>query len=320
MKKRLLALTIALTIVLSLMPVALADATSTWGSDYADRDTFYISTEAELRAFAELVNSSKRNNVKDFSGKIVNLTANITLTDTAEWERIGNKSSYAVFAGTFNGNNNTISGLTISGTSTFGLFGIVSGEIKDLKLTDVNITSSGSGGALAATLNSGAKVSNVTVEGTITQAKDSGMNACWGGVGGIIGKATSAEISNCISYVTIETDGPVAGGIAASAQSNCSITDCGNYGNITAGGQAGGIAGSMSGTITNCSNSGTITGDNSAAQNFTEEVVNDYNQFGGIVGQATAQQLKIAPTLVMYLPLTLTKLAVLWVMPMRTHL
>ena len=85
-----------------------------WGADYETADEFTISTEAELRAFAAMVNKGK-----DFAGKTVKL-ANSIATSNELWVPAGiveftsgDDEGGHFFAGTFDGRGHTISGLVI---------------------------------------------------------------------------------------------------------------------------------------------------------------------------------------------------------------
>lgn len=75
-----------------------------WGADYETADEFTISTEAELRAFAAMVNKGK-----DFAGKTVKL-ANSIATSNELWVPAGiveftsgDDEGGHFFAGTFDG-------------------------------------------------------------------------------------------------------------------------------------------------------------------------------------------------------------------------
>ncbi len=103
-----------------------------------------IGTAEELKAFASIVNSGM-----DFAGSTVILSSSIDISG-GEWTPIaagtrgGNTytAESKTFSGTFDGNNNTIKGLTItqmpegaSADYAFGLFGVVDGgTIKNLNL------------------------------------------------------------------------------------------------------------------------------------------------------------------------------------------
>ncbi|MCD8332106.1 MAG: hypothetical protein LUB63_06260, partial [Oscillospiraceae bacterium] len=102
--------------------------------DSSDETTSYtLSSVAELAGVAYLVNSG----TTDFSGVTLTLSTSIDLS-AHYWYPIGGVSTLSssgipggyYFAGTFNGNNETISGLYIqyiSGNSGYGLFGCVQG-------------------------------------------------------------------------------------------------------------------------------------------------------------------------------------------------
>ena len=106
---------------------------------------------ADLRGFVHIAN-----NVDDFNCKTVKLGADITINEpnvaawkegtVAEfnWTPIGNSSK--PFAGTFDGNGKTISGLFAKGSSYVGLFGYVgeSAEIRNFKLADSYMNNTGS--------------------------------------------------------------------------------------------------------------------------------------------------------------------------------
>lgn len=99
----------------------------------ADEKTITIATPGQLAALAEQVNSGN-----DLKGYTIELVNNLKLGGR-EWTPIGTGSNY--FRGTFDGKNHTISGLTITGNNDkVGLIGNFNGTIKDLTLTDVNIS------------------------------------------------------------------------------------------------------------------------------------------------------------------------------------
>src|SRR5205814_4214717 len=96
------------------------------------------------------------------------------------------------FSGAFDGLNNTISHLTITGSNgNVGLFNSIAatGIVKNFTLSDVNVSGAAIVGALAGT-NAGT-ISNITASGTVT--------ATGSIVGGVIG---SACIGCSGSYIT----------------------------------------------------------------------------------------------------------------------
>lgn len=180
-----------------------------------------ISTEAELKRFAEMANAGD-----NFAGKTVYLENDIDLNNKL-WTPIGvygNDKTY--FKGTFDGRNHTITGLKVneSRKNGVGFFGKVStGTIK-----------------------------NLTVEGTVSVS-------CCNYVGGIVGHGY-ATITNCTFKGTVGSkDTMQVGGIAGSG--GFTITNCSVYGNVIAECWAGGIVGNCQdgGAYTNCYVDGTIS-------------------------------------------------------------
>ena len=255
----------------------------TWGSDYDAATEFTISTEAELRAFAKMANEGK-----NFAGKTVKLTEDIVLGDE-QWIPIAGKSK-TVFAGTFDGQLCTISGLKIELTAEQteilypGLFGTVSGTIKNVVLEDISISSPKSTGGIASKLNSGT-IESCSVNGSITvTANKHGKFS--GNVGGIVGIASTSgkvgpTIRNCRSDVTISTQGACAGGIAGKV-SDTGIIDSFNYGSVEGRDRLGGIVGDLDGTVSGCENNGTVTSNATADESSNDGI-------GGIAGYATVE-------------------------------
>lgn len=140
----------------------------------------------------------------------------------------------------------------------------------------------------------GQKILNCTNNGTITAS----MNV--GGIAGLYSEDNGFapfEIINCANAGNITATYSWAGGIVGEIYVESEdglIANCSNSGNITAGGDAGGISGSSAGMqIKNCYNTGDIQGDGSAEnlggiagfQSETGSLVNCYsagNVSGGV--------------------------------------
>ena len=134
---------------------------------YNDTDTtFTLTTAYQLAGLAKLTN-----NGNNFSGKTIILGADIDLKGR-EWTPVGTSNDYAgdwkdsiYFAGSFNGNGNTIKNLKVTGgegENNIGLFGLIKVaegvEIKNVVIDGATIKGSGqSTGALAGAMTSGAK-------------------------------------------------------------------------------------------------------------------------------------------------------------------
>lgn len=152
------------------------------------------------------------------------LTADIDMGQQA-WTPIGSAS--AAYAGTFDGDGHTISGLYCGDTAA-GYVGLV--------------------GCLA----EGGAVKNVTVTASYISGKNN--------VGGIVGYSYGGSVTGCHYSGTISTTSGGAGGIVGYARTGTLIENCSASGTVSGGGSnTGGIAGYAAGTIRGCSNEATVT-------------------------------------------------------------
>ena len=252
---------------------------SQFAGNGTENSPYIIDSAEKLAALRAEVNDGEY-----YEGVYFKLTENITLSD--EWTAIGNGSrsskSYTgkAFKGVFDGDNKTISGLTITSTTAadaaIGLFGVVDGgTVKNLNLTNVNINVSNSnlaGAAIGMMLN-GATADNITVSGAIVG---------YDGVGGIVGRLIiDGTINGCTNNASVTTSYGGIGGIVgkayyedgANTSTFANITGCTNKGTIKAVSYAGGIVGLARANVYNCVNEGEIQGG---------------TQTGGIVGQLIA--------------------------------
>ncbi len=162
--KKLFSALVVAAMMLNLVFVSASAAEASDTSWYdASKTEFTISTAAELKGLAELVNGGT-----NFLKKTVKLGADIDL-ENEEWTPIGNKSKR--FDGTFDGNNKTISNLTITGTSSYvALFGNAgagdySATIKNLTLNNASVSGDSYVGGIAA--EGVGKITNCNVTGAI---------------------------------------------------------------------------------------------------------------------------------------------------------
>ena len=160
--------------------------------------TFYLSTREEFAGLAYLVNISGNN----FSNKTVYLDAHIDLA-SAEWIPIG--TSKTAFAGTFIGQNLTISNLKItqsSLTSHIGFFGNVSGTIRDFSITGAHIATEleGSNIGVACGYSKG-MVSGVKVSGYLDAPH-------FTEVGGVVGRIEAKEN---VTFTGLENTASISG-------------------------------------------------------------------------------------------------------------
>ena len=135
------------------------------------RKSYNISTEEQLFGLASLVNEEQFDNWKptrteNFKGVTFNLVKDIELT--YYWTPIGTGDAVN-FAGIFDGNGHTISGLDIDETSEYtGFFGYLTGQVCNLSI-EGDIQSSGNNcGALAGQLAPGGKIVNCVTDVTIS--------------------------------------------------------------------------------------------------------------------------------------------------------
>ncbi|MDR0852608.1 MAG: dockerin type I repeat-containing protein [Clostridiales Family XIII bacterium] len=231
-------LVLVLTLCIIASPIA-AVFTAVGGNVYAENTgttvkppaDLTISTAAELSAFAQAVNAGD-----DFSDKIVRLGADIDLAG-ATWTPIGrfapidNPVPAHAFAGTFDGDGRTISGLSITSGDSVALFGYLTGELSDL-----------------------------TVEGSVSGGET---------VAGVVAVLAGA-VRGVTNRVRVFATGSYVGGIAADAAGTFLIADCINEGEIgnssdtKSSGKLGGMIGradtGTSGVIERCANTADITG------------------------------------------------------------
>ncbi len=298
MKKRFLALLLVLTLLVGLMPAALAADTvdvSALPEYTADADTsagaaYKISTEEGLRAFAAAVKADDGKGTYNLSGVSFYLANDIALTGA--WTPVGNAALYPgdSFAGTFDGCGHTISGLSVNLTSSkgAGLFGTVCGAtIKNLKV-EGNVSASNSAfvGGIVGRTQTSATIDSCSFAGTVTSTKKSGA----AGTAGIVGRvsAGTVTITNCANTAAINGTSAIAAGILGYGGSNkVTIENCYNTGAISGQHYASGICGSstikeQTSSIRNCYNSGTITATNGGSYyagitaNFRGTISNSY--------------------------------------------
>jgi len=170
------------------------------------------------------------------------------------------------FSGTFDGNNLTISHLTLTGASYVGLFGqLGSGaEVKDLGLVDVNISGSGNyvGGLVRKNY------------GAVTECYSTGAVSGTGwSVGGLVG-ANQGNVTQCYSTGTVSDNGTAwwsyVGGLVGENTERGFISDCYSTGAVSGGSSVGGLVGNNWGTVTQCYSTGAVSG--------------SANYVGGLVG------------------------------------
>lgn len=202
---------------------------------------YQISTAGELANLAKMVNDGKTDENTYFE-----LTADIDL-DGKEWTPIGTKDSQ--FAGKFSGNGKTIRNLTVGGGDNSGLFAYSSGEIKDVYLEKIDITTTMNAGGVCA-FNSGTIEGCGVLSGTIICSNPNG-----GQLGGIC-KENSGTISRCFSNASVK--GATSAGIVFVNNKNGVVQDCYNTGTLEGSSSASGINTNNYGKIKTCLNLGAV--------------------------------------------------------------
>ena len=210
---------------------------------------FTLTTAEELAGLAQLVN----NGTETFENKTITLGNNIELNNTEGWETwdeattglntwtpIGTFTNQ--FKGTFNGDNHTISGVYISGTSDYqGLFGV---------------------------LGSGGEIKNIGVEASYIKGKDY--------VGGLVGN-NDGTVSNSYSTGTVSGEYEV-GGLVGGNQGI--VSNSYSTGTVSGSDYVGGLVGSNRGIVSNSYSTGTISGNSMVGglvgMNFSNTVSNSY--------------------------------------------
>jgi hypothetical protein len=157
------------------------------------------------------------------------------------------------FTGVFDGNGYTISYLTVNGPGCLGLFGWLSGEVKDLGVVRVNISGSEDCVAGLVGANSGT-IADCYASGTISGRMD---------VGGLVGK-NGVRIGN-------RFDALVFSGSINDSYSNCDVMG------VTI---VGGLVGyNFVGEITRCYSSGAIV-----SSEPNQPIDSKEGFFGGLIG------------------------------------
>ena len=188
---------------------------------------YQITNGGQLYWFAALVNGGET----DADAVLMNdiyVNENVTAEgDFRAWTPINE------YTGTFDGGEHAVSGLYFNDTTVeyVGLFG---------------------------KLGAGGLIKNVTLAGSYFKG--------WRYVGGIVGYAIDANVTNCDNAASVN-GGAYVGGVVGYIKKGL-VTDCANAGIVTAtGAQAGGIAGGVYGystqfkaIVSGCTNAGAVSG------------------------------------------------------------
>ena len=171
------------------------------------------------------------------AGERYRLTTDIALSTSP-----GNTTISTAFSGTFDGQGHTISGLRNPIFAT-----VNGGTVRNLMLSDVNISGhSGNTGAIACSATGAARIYNVG----ILDGEVGGTGHTGGLVGDING---NARVINCFSYADITSGSDRAGIVgynnvattAATVETGTMVMNCMFYGDITTGGNISPVYGGV---------------------------------------------------------------------------
>ena len=227
-----------------------------WYESHKTEKSYAFQNSDELVGLALLVNGMLGVN-ETFKDWTLSLERDIDLAGV-NWIPIGQRNN---FAGTFNGNNHAITGLSVVvATGYAGLFGNLTGTVQNLQVTG-----------------------SVTASGKVMA------------VGGIVGYSAGGTVQNCLNKVNIsapQVNCPVGGVVGESSNkpndntASSTVNLCWNEGTVTGGSDStGGIVGKNSkGTVTNCANFGEVKGSSTASGIVgSGAVANSYN-LGDVTG------------------------------------
>lgn len=194
--------------------------------------TVTVSSASQLAGFAQAVNGGTH-----YSGYTVTLTSDIDLAGKP-WTPAGNVASYPsiTFSGTFDGNGHIIYNLNAnaSGTTyaTAGLFGSLTGKVKNLNLVGGKVNSTHYAGAICgySSSNVGMEISGCTVEDfTIVSVPEMFNGEYDNGdkVGGIVGYMDGGDkVSDCVVRNTTVKGYRDIGGVAGYCNNGGPISGC----------------------------------------------------------------------------------------------
>lgn len=276
---------------------------------------YEIGNAGQLYWFAALVNGTLAEVTQNVSANAVltadisvnkDLLASISIDEWGEatanknvlkWERIGKDISdddsdeeRVLYAGTFDGQGHTISGLYFNEEfkNGIGLFGFVSGaNIKNVGVVDSYFRGfNGVGGVCG-------NAENTTIENCYNTGNVFAGNMC---SGGLCAAAINTTIDNCYNTGTVRGREISFGGVCGNAL-NSTIKNCHNTGTVSEvmnGQIVGGVcASAANSTIENCYNTGTVKGSVSVggvcgytdvSDSTASYIINGYNS-GDVLGE-----------------------------------
>lgn len=230
--------------------------------DFVNSETnpYLLANVEDYNAFAAAVSAGDT-----MAGKFAKITVDLGTTEAPITAPIGTVDKY--FGGTLDGDNHTVI-VELNENAAVGLVSyLAGGTVKNVTVRG-NVTrqtaskASYAGGIVGMITSAGGTVTNCTNRATVTAPSN-----CY--AGGIIGHTNGvATIANCVNYGSVTAGRNVGGIIGGSglAGAKMTITDVTNHGAVTGSASyVGGIVGyinSKGNVLTNCTNTGDVTGVN----------------------------------------------------------
>lgn len=236
---------------------------------------------------------------------------------------IGTGEMLESFTGVFDGNDCTISNLNLTSARPqhVGLFGYVSGQVRNLGLINPRVVAQGINvGALAGFLDSGT-ITDCYAQGVDVSGDDNigglvgestgRMFQCYTTgkvsgdfhVGGLIGLVADSTVNTSYSKANVSGNGNVGGLVGKTADETSVVSNCYAAGNVTGGTYAGGLVGQIErGRTYKCYSTGRVAGSQfvggftgyirvlgSAAFCFWDTQASGQSSSGGGTGKTTAE-------------------------------
>ena len=218
-------------------PSQVDNITTTLTGSGTQEDPFIIADKDDLLEFRN--NSSLRTGY-------YSLTIDIDLAGTVYSEAF----IPGVFAGHFDGGNQTISNLSITGQDKLGFFSSLAGQISNLKIINSEIVVSGNyAGVVCADIYYG-KITNCFTSGSIT-----GTSSAY--LGGLCSQNVYGDVDNCYSTCLVTGDSYL-GGLCGYNSSD--ITNSYATGAVSGNNYLGGLCGKNYDTISYCYATGRVSG------------------------------------------------------------
>ncbi len=198
----------------------------------ATGDTVTVDNLDDLKALRDGVNTGEAFTYKiyklpRYAERVAfRLTTDLDMQNEQPWESIGSVFSGSRFAGSFLGGGHTISNLHLDNDSVYffpksyigGLFGMLSGEVRDLHFTNVLAENTVIVAGTVCALMNGGTIENCIVEGRI-KTTTSNNNFAISGIAGIAGVSLTAHTQdNTPSAIvsTMRTSSPTCAAVPTS--------------------------------------------------------------------------------------------------------